>query len=305
MTTLLACQLSTLLDHLESSAASLPRSTDPTDDTTAVSSDKTDQQQDDLFSAQIDHAPFQTPSTEDDWFLAGAELAKLAKNTDLARDAVLAMPAVHTDVVKHSGGGGKGERGATGARAGKETVKSEELKLRLADVNAATLETESVVRRYWVKASEARAAAAASAAKTDTHSDLNEKAAGSSKDDNNTEKQSLFGDLKDKAEVTFTEKLHLNHTLHSTLSNDILSLVRTLKQDALSFSEKLAADANVLDSTARSLERSSGAMGRVGSRLGEYRRTSALGWWFYVVAVLGIVAAVIGGMIIIKLFPKW
>lgn len=290
MSTLLACQLTTLLDHLETSAASLPRSTDPDSNDT----DGGKQEEDDLFQAQIDHNPFQTPSTEDDWFLAGAELAKLSKNTDLARDAVLGMPAVHTDLVKH-GGAGKG-RGK-----GREVGGSEDLKLRLAEVNAATLETESVVRRYWVKASEARASAAAKAL-SDTQSGTPETSAETASTD---EKKGLFGDLKDKAEVTFTEKLHLNHALHTTLSTDILSLVRTLKQDALSFSEKLAADANVLEGTARSLERSSGAMGRVGSRLGEYRRTAALGWWFYVMAILGIVGAVVGGMIIIKLFPKW
>jgi hypothetical protein len=111
---------------------------------------------------------------------------------------------------------------------------------------------------------------------------------------------------KEKKELTFDNKMSLQANTQESLSADILSLVTRIKSDAVAFSASLAADKDRLDSAVSAVERAAEGMGKVGERMGLYRRGSNLmGWWFYGGATLFLVLAVVIGMLIVRLFPKW
>lgn len=118
-------------------------------------------------------------------------------------------------------------------------------------------------------------------------------------------KSSNKNSTEEEKKLSFDTKMSIQSQAQSSISSDILSLVRQIRSDAVAFSEKLAQDSEVLKGTANSLEKSSGIMGVVGGKMNEYRRSTAIGYWFYIWAVLFLVAAIVGGMIVIRLFPKW
>lgn len=112
--------------------------------------------------------------------------------------------------------------------------------------------------------------------------------------------------LEEKKELTFDNKMSLQANTQESLSADILSLVTRIKSDAVAFSASLATDKDRLDSAVSAVERAAEGMGKVGERMGLYRRGSNLmGWWFYGGATLFLVLAVVIGMLIVRLFPKW
>lgn len=107
-------------------------------------------------------------------------------------------------------------------------------------------------------------------------------------------------------QLTFDNKMSLQAHTQESLSADILSLVTRIKSDAIAFSAALAADKDRLDSAVSAVEKAAEGMGKVGERMGLYRRGSNLmGWWFYGGATLFLVLAVVIGMLIVRLFPKW
>lgn len=109
----------------------------------------------------------------------------------------------------------------------------------------------------------------------------------------------------EKKALSDEDKVRLQQNTQESIAGDILSLVATIKENALRFQESITHDTAVLNDTAESLEKSSGLMGNVGSRLNKYHKSTAIGWWFYIWATLGMIAAVVIGMLIIQLFPKW
>jgi SNARE protein 1 len=108
-----------------------------------------------------------------------------------------------------------------------------------------------------------------------------------------------------KAIMSAQEKLSVQKDVQETLSTEILGMVSNLKANAVAFADKLGQDTAVVQDAADALNRSSGMLDKVGSRLNQYRQTGAIGWWFYIWAVVFMVVALIGGMIVIRLFPKW
>ncbi|PRT57062.1 Protein transport protein use1 [Wickerhamiella sorbophila] len=101
------------------------------------------------------------------------------------------------------------------------------------------------------------------------------------------------------------DHLAVQDTMQQELSENILEMVRDIRKNAEIFSEKLAADSGVVDATGDALNKATSKMDSVGSKLNKYRKTSALGFWFYVKATLFIVGALIGGMLLVQLMPKW
>jgi SNARE protein 1 len=106
-------------------------------------------------------------------------------------------------------------------------------------------------------------------------------------------------------DATLQTKLRVDENEQDDIANDVLSLVRRMKQNAVDMNQKLAKDDAMVKDTAAALESSSTKMGSVGQKMNEYQRTAAIGYFFYIKAVVFMVVAVAGGMIIIRLFPKW
>ncbi|KAF5100589.1 hypothetical protein D0Z00_001208 [Geotrichum galactomycetum] len=120
------------------------------------------------------------------------------------------------------------------------------------------------------------------------------------------ERERVAAREKEKKALTFDNKMSLQANTQESLSADILSLVTRIKSDAVAFSASLAADKDRLDSAVSAVEKAAEGMGKVGERMGLYRRGSNLmGWWFYGGATLFLVLAVVIGMLIVRLFPKW
>jgi hypothetical protein len=107
------------------------------------------------------------------------------------------------------------------------------------------------------------------------------------------------------ADLSLNDKLSVQQTVQEDLSHDILGMVSKIKSNAIALSEKMATDADVVRSTGEALNRTSSSMEKVGSRLNKYHKTGALGWRFYIMAVVFLIVAVFAGMTIIRLFPKW
>lgn len=107
------------------------------------------------------------------------------------------------------------------------------------------------------------------------------------------------------AKMSDADHLAVQDTMQQELSENILEMVRNIRKNAESFSEKLAADSGVVDASGEALNNATSKMDSVGSKLNKYRRTSALGFWFYIKAALFIVGALIGGMLLVQLMPKW
>lgn len=108
-----------------------------------------------------------------------------------------------------------------------------------------------------------------------------------------------------KAKISGADQLAIQETTQQELSENILEMVRDIRKNAELFSEKLAADSGVVDATGDALNNASSKMDSVGTKLNKYRRTSALGWWFYIKATVFITAALIIGMLLVQLMPKW
>ena len=249
----------------------------------------------DLFTADTDprsSTRLKSPQDEDDWFLVSLESAKLAKNTDLARDAVFTLQQKEK---KSSHNNNNSDRDSRMGMLPLTASPVDALKSRLMDLNVRNQLTDTALRQHNQQQQAAAAAAAAATAR--------QKLVAESSDLGQA--RSVAKSQKDQETFTLDQKIQIQQNTQESLANDILSLVRTIKQDAISLSNKLAVDADVIRNTALSLEKSTGVMGRVGSKLGEYHRSTAIGWWFYIMAVVFMVCAVAGAMIIVRLFPKW
>lgn len=106
-------------------------------------------------------------------------------------------------------------------------------------------------------------------------------------------------------DATLQTKLRVDENEQDDIANDVLSLVRRMKQNAVDMNQKLSRDDAIVKDTAAALESSSTKMGSVGQKMNDYQRTTAIGYFFYIKAVVFMVVAVAGGMIVIRLFPKW
>ncbi|CAN6630182.1 protein transport protein Use1p [Trichomonascus vanleenenianus] len=113
------------------------------------------------------------------------------------------------------------------------------------------------------------------------------------------------GDRGISSGLSMESKLAVQQTTQEEMSHDILGLVQKMKQNAITFAEKVAQDAGVVESTSQALGSSSTNMTKVGSKLSRYHSTTALGWRFYIMAIAFMVIALVFGMVIIRLFPKW
>lgn len=315
MSTLISCQLATFIDHLETTANSLPKSFDTVDnDVTAFTESEpstsnahavNDTDDDDLFAATI----IKPKRTDDDWFLASAELTKLSKNTDLARNVVISLQQRERLQSSKSQLSGSSATSNTMMPVTASPVPA--LRARLAEVSAKASEAETLVRAHL--SDERERARVLKRQQHQQQFDVTSHPGSSplsptstTSTTSTTKPASSPSSSTEKGNpLSLDQKLTIQQSTQDTLSTDILKLVRTIKADAISFSEKLALDTAVMEGAAGSLERSSGVMGRVGSKLNEYQRSTAIGWWFYIMAVVFLVAAVSGSMIVIRIFPKW
>lgn len=105
--------------------------------------------------------------------------------------------------------------------------------------------------------------------------------------------------------MTDEDKVLVQQDIQESLATDILSLVATMKSNAIKFRDSMATDTKVLSETSDALEQSATSMGVVGKKMSSYRKSAAIGWMFYFWASLGIFVAVVAAMAIIRLFPKW
>lgn len=224
-------------------------------------------------TALNDNELFEAGHDDDDWFLAGLEHAKLNRNIDLARDMIYSLPPQQPQA--------------------QAQVQPSELKARLGLVNKRARDADMVFR------SRAQHLAAVAAAKAAAEAEAQAAAKSAPSSPTTTSPDTS------KQDLTLTQKVQIQSQTQDSIAADILSLVRQLRSDAVSFSERLVVDTDVVAGTAATLEKSAGVMGRVGGRLGEYQRSTAIGWWFYIWAVVFLVAAIVGSMIVIRLFPKW
>lgn len=119
-----------------------------------------------------------------------------------------------------------------------------------------------------------------------------------------TSGDSLFGN-RDVSKLSDEDKVMLQQNSQDSIASEVLGLVAVMKANAIKFRDSLSTDTQVLNDASEALEKSSGVMGVVGSKMNNYRRSTAIGWWFYIWATLGIFVAVVVGMTIIRLFPKW
>lgn len=100
-------------------------------------------------------------------------------------------------------------------------------------------------------------------------------------------------------------RLDVHEVEQQELSRDVLEMVEAIKKNAEQFSAKLEADGDVLTAATEAISRTAGSMTGVGSRLQKYRKTNAIGWWFYIWAILFMILATVGGMLVTRIFPKW
>lgn len=117
--------------------------------------------------------------------------------------------------------------------------------------------------------------------------------------------QSQLKHRKSNINLSMEDKLSIDRNTQDSISSDLLAMVSTIKQNAMKFNEKMTADEDVLRNTSEALHQTSSNMDKVGSRLSKYRSSTAIGWWFYIFSVLFLIIAIIAGMIIIRIFPKW
>ncbi|ANB15105.1 Use1p [Sugiyamaella lignohabitans] len=118
-------------------------------------------------------------------------------------------------------------------------------------------------------------------------------------------KRLAAGSSTEHKELSVESKVSLQKDIQDSLSSEILGMVSTLKNNAIAFAEKIAQDKDVVEGTSSALNKTAGTMNKVGSRLNDYRSTKAIGWWFYIWAIVFMVVAVSGSMIVVRLFPKW
>lgn len=100
-------------------------------------------------------------------------------------------------------------------------------------------------------------------------------------------------------------RLEVHELQQQELSRDVLEMVEAIKKNAEQFSAKLESDNDVLTAATEAITRTAGSMTGVGTRLQKYRKTNAIGWWFYIWSVLFMVLALVGGMLVTQIFPKW
>lgn len=106
-------------------------------------------------------------------------------------------------------------------------------------------------------------------------------------------------------DMSLDDKLSVQHRVQEDLSHDILDMVSKIKANAIALGDKLATDTDVVTSTSEALHKTSGSMAKVGTRLNKYHSSGALGWKFYIMAIIFLIVAIFSGMTIIRLFPKW
>jgi hypothetical protein len=105
--------------------------------------------------------------------------------------------------------------------------------------------------------------------------------------------------------MSVESKLAVQRNTQESLSNEILSMVQTMRRNALTFGEKIARDNNLVESTSNALNKSAANMNKVEGRLSTYHKMTAIGWRFYILAVVFLFVSLVMGMTIIRLFPKW
>jgi hypothetical protein len=92
--------------------------------------------------------------------------------------------------------------------------------------------------------------------------------------------------------------------VQESLSTEILGFASTLKANAIKMGEKLAADTKLVESAGEALEKVVGGVEKTSTQLNKYTKSDALGWRFYILAVLGVFLSLVFGMTIVWIFPK-
>lgn len=101
------------------------------------------------------------------------------------------------------------------------------------------------------------------------------------------------------------DDMAVQDSLQGELSSEIIDMVRKIRHNAEEFAVRLREDAQVVDALQGSIEKTESHLSSVGTRLSHYRRTTALGWFFYMKTSVAMIACVLIAMIIINLFPKF
>jgi hypothetical protein len=107
-----------------------------------------------------------------------------------------------------------------------------------------------------------------------------------------------------RGEMTMEEKLAVQGSVQESLSTEILGFASTLKANAIKMGEKLAADTKLVESAGEALEKVVGGVEKTSTQLNKYTKSDALGWRFYILAVLGVFLSLVFGMTIVWIFPK-
>lgn len=222
-----------------------------------------------------------TVDDPDQLFLLGLDLNKMVTNMDHARGLILELEAL-------------GDASISASRA---LLKKINQRIQLAQHKVQTVhQREAQTYQLELQRKQALAILQSEPGLRNRRGSLNYPAS------NETKTSSIKTTSTD---ISLNDKLTVQQNVQEDLSHDILDMVSKIKSNAIAFGEKMAADSDVIRSTGEALNKTAGNMDKVGSRLSKYQTTSALGWRFYIMAVIFLIVAVSGGMIIIRLFPKW
>ncbi|KAK9467144.1 hypothetical protein V1512DRAFT_150186 [Lipomyces arxii] len=105
--------------------------------------------------------------------------------------------------------------------------------------------------------------------------------------------------------TTLESRIEYHRQQQSDIAASLLAQTQRLKQNAQSLGAKLDADKDVVQNAVDALDRNVTNMRTTGGRLDQYRNISAIGWRFYIGSILVMFVAVLTGVIIVKLLPKW
>ncbi|ODQ67171.1 hypothetical protein NADFUDRAFT_81743 [Nadsonia fulvescens var. elongata DSM 6958] len=108
-----------------------------------------------------------------------------------------------------------------------------------------------------------------------------------------------------EAVSTFHDKMAQDQTEQDQLAASVLAMTQRLKENAKKLNVLIEEDSDILKTTSNSLNKVVGSLDKVSSRLDKYYNITSLGWWFYIWAFLGIFLALVVGMVLIRLFPKF
>lgn len=100
-------------------------------------------------------------------------------------------------------------------------------------------------------------------------------------------------------------KLELDQLSHDKLSESLLDMTASIKQNAERFQQKLEADADLVNVATNSVQKTAANMSNVGQRLNQFRKQGSVGWMFYLLSTLFIVISFVLGMSLIQVFGKW